>query len=139
MNQKIGFGTDTLLPESVMFEKLFIAKYAYDYSSFQENCHFRDTIPGDYTQVITIPSASAPQIKLFPNPATFECTISADVPFPPGSKAGVYDMAGRLVDEFGLSGCNTVISVIGFRAGIYQCRIITGDGQVVVKKLVVLK
>ena len=126
---KMPFGSDTLsLP--VGFQLLYIGKYKYD----SINCNETVYIP---LKINTATDFSG--IIFYPNPATSECTIKSDVPFPTGSKAELYDLAGRIINTYLLSGNSRIISLAGIAPGMYQCRIITGNNNVVVKKLVVMK
>lgn len=122
------FGHDTLSTIDSSIELLLIAKYKYDTTN---ECG----IALHVQQTVALPN----NITLFPNPATSDCTIHSSTPFPPNSKAEFYDLTGRLIHTRALAGSNTVISVSGLAPGMYQCRITSGDNNVVVKKLVVMK
>ncbi len=78
-------------------------------------------------------------VALFPNPATYECTIASPTPFVENSAAYVYDITGRLIDKISLTGTNTVFPIAHYAPGMYQCTIVLGDGHMVVKKLAVIK
>ena len=60
---------------------------------------------------------------LFPTPASYECTIRYDGIIPINSKAELYDLAGRLIKTYVLSGSSTVISVAGLAPGMYFIKI----------------
>jgi type IX secretion system substrate protein len=109
-------------------ENLFVAKYRYTY----------DTAPCPSYLETKEPLIIALGVTLYPNPAANECTIQSGSAFPQGSVAELFDLAGRLINSYPLSGNSSVISLIGVAPGMYQCRITTRDG-VVVKKLVVMK
>ncbi len=78
--------------------------------------------------------ANAPII--FPVPATNEFSVHSGLLFPARSMALVYDMTGRLINKCTLTGYDTKISLSGFSAGVYQCRIYCGD-KLFVRKLIV--
>ncbi len=128
-DSSLVIGNDTfVLPHSFGSpEYLFIAKYNYS-----------DGICVN-TAGVTKVAMPAPGINIYPNPATYECTISSDIAFPAGAKAEIFDVTGRLANTFGLSGNYAVFSVAGLAPGIYECRITASDRSVVVKKLVVMK
>ncbi len=77
-------------------------------------------------------------VSVYPNPALSAYTIQSALAFPPGSKAELYDVIGRLVLSSPLSGTSAVISVASLAAETYECRIVTGD-KVITKKIVVVK
>lgn len=119
-------GPDTLYTTAAA-EALFIAKYTYDTAG----CAMY-TLPATSLKKIT------QDIILFPNPAGNEFTIQTSDDFLPRSKAELYDLTGRLINTYPLSGHNTVVSVAGLSPGIYHCRVINGD-DVVIRKLAVMK
>lgn len=106
-------------------EYLFIGRYKYN-----ETC-----LPAGIVPV----KPASPDIVLYPNPATSECTIHCDIPFLPGAVAELYDFTGRHVSTVPLYGSDAVIPLSRLVPGLYQCRIVQGDNKVVVKKLVVMK
>ncbi len=121
------YGPDTLGPAPAGEEPFFIAKYRYD------------TVLCAPKLGAGMPVARVNNIRLFPNPAGDECIVQNDIPFYPGSVAEVYDLAGKLVNTYPLSGIATVISLTSFSPGIYLCHIVAGNRELTVKKLVVLK
>jgi len=108
-------------------EFFYIAKYNYGSVTCVNTAGVNQVAP---------PSSG---IILYPNPATYECTISADAPFPVNARAYLYDITGRLINSFALSGNSAVFSVAGLSPGIYECRIETAGNNIVVKKVVVMK
>lgn len=78
------------------------------------------------------------QLAIYPNPANNECTVHSELPFPPGSKVELCDLAGRLMSVHVLDGNSTSISLSGISPGIYLCRIVTPD-NVSIRKLAVTK
>ena len=77
-------------------------------------------------------------IITYPNPAKNEYIIQNKAGFPAGASATLFDLTGRLIGSYALSGNKTIISVSSLIPGSYQCRIISGE-TVVVKKLVVMR
>ena len=77
-------------------------------------------------------------IITYPNPATSDYVIQSVAGFPPASSAMLYDLAGRFIGSYPLSGNRTIIPVAALTPGTYQCRIIAGK-NVIVKKLVVMR
>jgi hypothetical protein len=120
-----------VLPISGGGEALFIAKYKYDSLACMPY--------GGITTEITNISEKLPLVTLYPNPATYECMVSSDMPFPINSRAELYDLTGRLVNSYSLTGSGTVISVAGLTPGMYQCSVIIGGNNMIVRKLVVMK
>jgi Secretion system C-terminal sorting domain len=82
---------------------------------------------------------SVHKFSIFPNPASNEFTIHCDNLFPVGSIVELYDLAGKLINAYQFHCNELVIPVSDLAAGVYQYRIITGDGNAVVKKIVVIK
>ena len=125
-NTSMIFGHDTLpFPASIQ-EALFIAKYKYD-----TGCEPPRT-------GITGTNTGLTDINFYPNPASNECTISSLIPFIPGSRLLLYDITGRLIKTFNLTGNNVIISLNGLSNSIYECMISYGDNRIMIKKLVVL-
>jgi hypothetical protein len=128
-----ALGDDTL--NAIVNESLFIGKYIYGLP----NC-VRDTIPYHHTKTMieNVPGKTG-TIFIYPNPASALFTIYSDVPFTPGAKAELYDMAGRLLYSGSLYSQSTQISVAGLPAGVYQCRIYSPGATQVTRKVVVIK
>ncbi len=109
-NVAMPLGPDTL-GTSFGVEGLFIAKYKYDTVLCPTEMDVKQKeIPLNY-------------FVLFPNPASYECTIRYDGIIPINSKAELYDLAGRLIKTYVLSGSSTVISVAGLAPGMYFIKI----------------
>ncbi len=123
------FGHDTLFPQTLMWEASFISKYKYD-------TVFCNTEEPPLKSAMAL---SVNTIGVYPNPVSFEVTIHSDIPFSQNSKAELYDITGRLIDIYLLTGYNVVIPVSGLAPGLYQCRIITGENRMAIKKLIVMK
>ena len=81
---------------------------------------------------------SKQDINTYTNPETNEYEIQSQSGFPPGSSATLFDLTGRLISSYPLSGTSNSILVTSLAPGSYQCRIIAGN-TVVVKKVVVLR
>jgi len=79
------------------------------------------------------------EINIYPDPATDECTISYSSEFLQGIYVAIYDMAGRQVSKYLLSGSSTVIFLGDIAPGMYECRIGQDNGSFVVKKLVIMR
>ncbi len=120
------FGSDTLLHVSNV-EALFIAKYHSD------SCFGGDTV---VPLTVTPMGSNLLNFNLFPNPASgaFSITCSS-IPLS-GTMVQICDLAGRVINEFPLNEKTTSIRVNGLANGMYICKIITLDGQVAVKKLI---
>jgi len=116
------------LDASSFAEDFFLAKY--NYSTGSCSAPTVNAVPA-------IPASAG--ITIYPNPAAYECTIESGAPFAAGSHADLYDLTGRFIRAYALYGNSTVISIAGLSPGMYECRIITGENNVVVKKLVVMK
>jgi hypothetical protein len=125
----LTFGPDHL--PYVMDENYFFAKYTYDTAT----C----VVPLNTLNTKESNASLQPAIDIYPNPANVECTITGTVPFIEGDKVEIYDITGRLIDTYPLSGANTIISVSSMLPGIYECRIFNNGYGVETKKLVVIK
>lgn len=119
---KLGFGNDTVYNN--MNANMYLAKYYLDIESKSS---------------VLIDNANEEILKLFPNPATNKCTITYYGPMYAGANVAIYDIAGRLMNTFPLSGGSTTISVAALPPGIYQCRIDVDGKDIVSRKLVVIK
>jgi len=133
-NQFFTVGSDTFISDaSPQFsgEYFFTSKYFYDTSGCLPSIGTLDNHQ--------IPISAANCINLFPNPASIECTIHSDEQFLPGSKADLFDISGRLIKTFSLTGTNTEISVANLPPGIYQCKIYVPGNDPITKKLAIIK
>jgi len=113
----------------------YMVNCTYHIDTFHVN--FAVSSPPCYTGINTVATVKN-EIEIYPNPAFDEITIHSNSPFTPGSIAGLYDLTGRLVSTFPLSGNSTVFSVTGLSSGMYQCKISTGE-NIIVKKIAVMK
>jgi hypothetical protein len=77
-------------------------------------------------------------VDVYPNPCAAECMIYCGTGFSPGANAELYDMAGRLMATYPLSGSSTTIPVAMMTQGLYQLRIVTGE-LVMNRKLSVMR
>jgi len=101
-------------------EKLFIAKYDPGLNcNIPEHVEWTSTLLG---------------ISIYPNPANnaiiIECNSNAT--------ASIYDVMGRLVGTYPLTGATTVIPVQNLEAGVYQCIIRDAHHNALAQKLVIL-
>ncbi len=134
MRNPFIFGDDTL-DNSGTQEFLFVGKYIYALPE----CVL-DTVTYHHIKTgITSIGDNTLSISIFPNPANDEVTIHSDIPFPSDSKVEIFDLSGRLIYTYSLSGRETEITLTKYPAGMYQCRIIVGCNPVVTKKIIVLK
>ncbi len=123
INASLTFGTSVL--PYVTEESYFFAKYTYDTIGCTADISLETA---DLSAIGTI--------NIFPVPATGECNVLSSMPFAQGAKAELYDMAGRLLNTWALSGERTSLSLIDIASGLYICRLISGN-NIVMKKLVV--
>jgi len=129
----IVIGPDTLVNPGPFHEYLMLAKYrigSMPCGSYLCNPATLNTITNQFPEA---------NITVYPNPAFNEFTIQNDHSFAPGDKAELLDMAGRLVGKYALNGVAVEVYLTSLQPGIYQCRIITRDHSVIVKKVVILK
>ncbi len=131
VHSPIIFGLDTLgfaITADTGQEFFFVAKYKYDTAI----CAVEIALDAPSTTRKTIDN---PDIAIYPNPATTECTISLGENFPERSIAALYDITGRLINTYLLSGNNPHISLPELPPGVYLCKITIGDNRVVFKKI----
>ncbi len=121
-------GPDTLY-RGIMSEYAFIEKYATGTNC--NRCNTEILVQKD------IPLTQ--EITLFPNPAYSECTISYTGSIYVGAKVAIYDITGRLIYTYPLTGSNTTISITDLLPGMYQCRIDVDGVGAVTRKLVVMR
>jgi type IX secretion system substrate protein len=76
---------------------------------------------------------------IYPNPANSECTISYFGTLYDKASVAIYDITGRLMHTYKLTGPSTTISIADMPPGMYQCRIDADGMGVVTKKLVVMR
>jgi hypothetical protein len=77
-------------------------------------------------------------LSLFPNPATSTLTIQY-TGVTKNATTSIYDITGRLMGAYPLTGSTTTISVQYLPPGLYQCRVNDGAGNVATKKLVIMR
>lgn len=102
-------------------EKLFLANYDPSLG-----CHF------EKVSRFELPLS----FNLYPNPATNTLTIQYNNANK--ATASIYDITGRLMGSYPLTGPTTTISVQNLPPGIYQCRINDDKHDVLTKKVVVM-
>ena len=78
-------------------------------------------------------------VLLYPNPAVNEFTISYSGGFYASANLTIYDVTGRLIQTYPLTGTSTVISTATLPPGIYVCRIDADGTGVISRKLIVMK
>jgi hypothetical protein len=115
-------GNDSLHFYNGESENLFVAKYKPT-----TICNIPETVNVTTNNLIA---------TLYPNPATNTLTIQH--PNSNKASAGIYDITGRLMGSYPLTGNTTTISVQNLPPGIYQCRIIEGERNVTTKKVVIM-
>lgn len=125
-NDTVVFAHDTLRAFDY-YEYLFLAKYKYQTSLCEAEIALG---------VADVPAA-VPDVTIYPNPATNECTLSCKDGFNKNAKAEMYDITGRLMGVYPLSGTATVISLSGFHTGVYQCRIYSNN-NVLTKRVAII-
>ena len=69
-------------------------------------------------------------VRLFPNPAAEQLSISTDIPM---QQVEVMDVTGKCIGNYDASGNQMVLNVSALSSGMYMVRIVTGT-DVVVKK-----
>ncbi len=118
-------------------ETFFNARYNYRL----ESCVFHDSVTHIDSSYLHVkqPANNPNAVTIYPNPATYEFTISSNGTFTEGTVASVYDMTGRLIASYLLSGTSVTISLHNFLAGLYPCKIANGNSMYTVRKLVVIK
>ncbi len=125
----LALGPDTLKPEGA-FEYLFIAKYRYQTSLCEAQIGL---------ETPALPERTPLDIAIFPNPANNECTFSCKKGFGNNAKAVMYDVTGRQVGLYPLTGNSTIISVADLPSGLYQCRLYIDGQDVQNRKLAILR
>jgi hypothetical protein len=105
-------------------ENMFLAKFNPGLNCVEEKVH-------------QLPETIA-TVTLFPNPATSTLTIQY-TGVTKNATTSIYDMMGRLMGRYPLTGSTTTISVQHLPPGLYQCRISDGAGNMETKKLVIMR
>jgi len=129
-NNPFILGGDTLILVDSNLEALFVLKYRYDYPG---------CIPDHSENSQNLNYIAHPLISLFPNPTTESFTINSDCPFQNGSQVEIYDLTGRLINKYPLSGNNTSIPVNNLQPGMYECRIYNPGHGIETRKLAVMR
>jgi hypothetical protein len=78
------------------------------------------------------------KLIIFPNPATSTLTIQY-TGVTKSTNVSIYDMMGRIMGNYPLTGSTTNISVQYLPPGLYQCRISDGAGNMETKKLIIMR
>lgn len=78
-------------------------------------------------------------VSVYPNPANTHCTISYQLPTVANAQLKVYDMLGKVVEEYSLTDSqgNVSLQVKNYKPGIYFCSIEAGGKTVQTRKLIV--
>ncbi|MCW3122126.1 MAG: hypothetical protein JWQ38_1618 [Flavipsychrobacter sp.] len=129
VNGKMILGSDTL--NGFGGENMFVAKYNPNLGC--SNC--KEPIPVLKTNNLSLNS----EIFIYPNPASTACTISYSGAMYANATIRIYDITGRLLHTYQLTGSKTTISTADLTLGMYQCRIDVDGVNMVTKKLVVMR
>ncbi len=78
-------------------------------------------------------------LSLYPNPANTECTITYNGLLSLHAGIAIYDLTGRLMHTYPLTGSSTTISIALLPPGMYVCKIDADGSGAVSKKLVVMR
>lgn len=92
---------------------------------------FTDTVAAPYVGVEETAYAKATAVKVYPNPAKDEFTITGNFDVP--ALLELYDVMGRLVRQFTVDGSQFSVDVSELPAGLYIWSIGTARGKVVVE------
>lgn len=123
-------GPDTLLDG---YENIYVAKYHVG-----DSCVITGE-PGPDPLYTGSTSSAPPVVNLYPDPAGNECSISiANMPCTGGS-VSLFDITGRLLHTYPLTGATTTLSLTSVPAGIYHFKIDVNSSTSFYKKLVVIK
>jgi hypothetical protein len=144
--QKIGFvkgkGTTTILQSYSYAEKNISAgKYSYRLKQIDFDGSF------EYSNVISINIGTPLSFKMsqnYPNPFNPSTTINFQIPEKTNVSLKVYDILGRqvmtILDEVKEPGIyNINFNAAGFSSGVYIYKLSTGNGNVSVKKMTLIK
>ena len=74
-----------------------------------------------------------------PNPAAISFTVTCVLNNYDHASVTLYDVTGRQVGQFALTGRETVIPVVGIAPGLYVCRFAIAGKNVAAKKIVIVK
>jgi Secretion system C-terminal sorting domain len=123
--QPLYIGNDSI-PRQSTIGNLAVAKYNY--------AAITCTPPKTRVKTVSTP----PYFELCPNPTSegFTIALSANGS---GASISVSDLTGRMMYQSITTSSSIKIETSGWAAGVYLCRVVWGDGTVVVKKVVVAK
>lgn len=105
----------------------------YDVHFYGDSATFSYLAPGD---TIGIEELTYGNLRIFPNPATDQVTISLPEGVAPVAQATLYDLAGRRVKELGLLE-DATFSVHALKPGVYVVKVRLMDGYIYEKKVIV--
>ena len=119
------FGQDTIYNSpAIATENFYLLMYSYD----------------SVLCATELATTSAPPVSqgviLFPNPAGGSITLRSDVEFVAGTNVHIYDITGRLLSSFPVSGFEATFSVNKLVTGVYLCVVQPPAGEAVVKQFV---
>lgn len=89
-----------------------------------------------YSSVKNIIFTVAQRIQLYPNPVKDKLTIEG---LSGGAVLKIYDVTGRMIHQQQASSSVAVVSLQGYKAGMYQVQVITAEGAVANHKVVKLQ
>ena len=133
----VGHDTLSFDTTTVTTEFFFNARYNYRL----EACVFHDSVAHIDSSYLAVNALQfdAASLQLHPNPATSEFTISCNVPFSEGSIASLYDVTGKLITTYAVTGNDVSLQLRNITSGLYLCKITNGNDLYAIKKLVVAR
>jgi len=120
-------GNDTLSLTAGTNETLMLAKYTYPMCA---TTAFLET---------NQPIKKEEKITLFPNPSADEVTVSTNSNGVMITKMELFDITGQCVLHLIPEATETTFSVSRLKPGLYTCKVFTGNNEVNISKLVVVR
>ena len=91
---------------------------------------------GDVTGITEQATAQSGQVSIFPNPAKDKINLQSNEDM---SQVRIFDIFGKTIGSYEVTGYETTIGVDKWAAGIYMAEIRTRDNNVIVKKFSIVK
>lgn len=89
-------------------------------------------LPITVTNLLSVGNHEFSSLKIFPNPVKNQLTLSNDVKF---DSATLYDIVGKKINEFSVSGTELKMDISHLKTGIYILKITKGE-QVITSKII---
>ncbi len=130
---------DDTIVNSLRTTNMYVAKFSTGDSCASTKTEGTGGCSGPYKSGFNNQEIASSDFSLYPNPANTECTITYNGLLSTHAGIAIYDLTGRLMHTYPLTGSSTTISIAHLPPGMYVCKIDADGHGVVSRKLVVMR